>query len=305
MSRALLLFCAQLRGIVVAGGGDGSSPTALRAFINRNDVDFGLASQLAPTQEWSLVDDATASLEYATRYAKFQSVSSVTLHFPSNGGAPSTRIHFIGLRGEARGARGTFSLPHKLQFTHTAAACAGQQRIAGRTAQRGVRVTTAAARPSSAGHARAVAHATMTSGRSCDIKQLLRTARIASGNRWRLRCLSNALLLYSASDALDGQDEQYVNRSTASCNPEERFNLRAHARARDNDETLRAHAHAPLGATHPEDTSLRDERYCWRKRHGAGRRCELHERLHATSRRHVARQQRDAVGKACMAWQVG
>jgi hypothetical protein len=29
-------------------------------------------------------------------------VSSLTLFFPSNGGAPCTRIHFVGLRGEVR-----------------------------------------------------------------------------------------------------------------------------------------------------------------------------------------------------------
>jgi hypothetical protein len=75
----------------------------MRAFINRDDVDFSLAAELTPVQEWSLVEDATASVEYATRFSKFQSVSSLTLHFPSNGGAACTRIFFIGLRGEARG----------------------------------------------------------------------------------------------------------------------------------------------------------------------------------------------------------
>ena len=97
-----LVAVEQLRGIVVAGGGDGTSPTAMRAFINRDDIDFGMAADLSPVQEWSLVDDATASLEYATKLAKFQAVSSLTLYFLSNGGAPCTRIHFIGLRGEVR-----------------------------------------------------------------------------------------------------------------------------------------------------------------------------------------------------------
>jgi hypothetical protein len=87
---------------VVAGGGDGTSPTAMRAFINRDDIDFAMAADLAPAQEWSLVEDATASLEYATKLSKFQAVSSLTLFFPSNGGAPCTRIHFVGLRGEVR-----------------------------------------------------------------------------------------------------------------------------------------------------------------------------------------------------------
>ena len=74
----------------------------MRAFINRDDIDFDLAGELSPAQEWSLVDDATASLEYTTKLSKFQAVSSLTLYFPSNGGAPCTRIHFVGLRGEVR-----------------------------------------------------------------------------------------------------------------------------------------------------------------------------------------------------------
>jgi len=71
----------------------------MRAFINRDDIDFGLATELTPAQEWSLTE-ASASIEYGTRLNKFQSVSSLTLYFPSNGGAPCTRLHFVGLRGE-------------------------------------------------------------------------------------------------------------------------------------------------------------------------------------------------------------
>ena len=85
---------------MVAGGGDGTSPTLMRAYINRDDIDFGMAAELAPVQEFTLVEDSTASLEYGTRITKFQSVSSLTLYF--NGGEPCTRIHFVGLRGEVR-----------------------------------------------------------------------------------------------------------------------------------------------------------------------------------------------------------
>ena len=77
----------------------------MRAFINRDDVDFALAEQLAPVQEWSLVPDVSASVEYTTRLTKFQSVSSLTFHFTGNGGASATRIYFIGLRGEVRPVR--------------------------------------------------------------------------------------------------------------------------------------------------------------------------------------------------------
>lgn len=35
------------------------------------------------------------------RYSKFQSVASITLHFPENFGGETTQIHYIGLKGEA------------------------------------------------------------------------------------------------------------------------------------------------------------------------------------------------------------
>lgn len=35
------------------------------------------------------------------RYSKFQSVGNITLHFPDNFGADTTKIHYIGLKGEA------------------------------------------------------------------------------------------------------------------------------------------------------------------------------------------------------------
>jgi len=89
----------RLTGIVVAGGADGTSPSRLRVFINRDDLDFGAAAELPPVQEWQLAEDRTASLEYTTRAVKFVAVGSLWLHFPTNGGADTTRLHFVGLRG--------------------------------------------------------------------------------------------------------------------------------------------------------------------------------------------------------------
>ena len=38
---------------------------------------------------------------YTLRYSKFQSVASITLHFPENFGGDATQIHYIGFKGEA------------------------------------------------------------------------------------------------------------------------------------------------------------------------------------------------------------
>lgn len=82
-------------------------------WTNRNDIDFASASDMSPLQEWSLADAAGTLLEYPTRYTKFQGVSSITFHFPSNfRRSDQLTLHFIGLRGEAtknrREAIGTF-----------------------------------------------------------------------------------------------------------------------------------------------------------------------------------------------------
>ncbi|GJP33523.1 hypothetical protein CLOM_g9596 [Closterium sp. NIES-68] len=91
----------KIKSIAIIGGADGSSPSKMRAFINREDVDFSVVNDLTPVQEWNLAENLRGELEYTTKYSKFQGVSSLTLHFPSNFGGDFSRIYFIGLKGEA------------------------------------------------------------------------------------------------------------------------------------------------------------------------------------------------------------
>ncbi|XP_020528852.1 PITH domain-containing protein 1 isoform X3 [Amborella trichopoda] len=70
-------------------------------FINRDNIDFSDAQDMTPLQEWELAENLQGMLEYQTRYSRFQSVGSLTLHFPDNFGGDSTQIYYIGLRGEA------------------------------------------------------------------------------------------------------------------------------------------------------------------------------------------------------------
>lgn len=37
-------------------------------FLNRDDVDFSVAADLTPVQEWALSSDLSSSLEYPTKY---------------------------------------------------------------------------------------------------------------------------------------------------------------------------------------------------------------------------------------------
>eukprot|EP01112_Ceratiomyxa_fruticulosa_P021402 TRINITY_DN750_c0_g1_i1.p1 TRINITY_DN750_c0_g1~~TRINITY_DN750_c0_g1_i1.p1 ORF type:complete len:206 (+),score=43.57 TRINITY_DN750_c0_g1_i1:172-789(+) len=90
----------KLRSIIVIGGEDGTSPSKLRIFTNREDIDFSNASDIAPIQEFDLHEDPTGQVEYTPRVAKFTNISSLTFHIPTNFGADFTKIYYIGLKGE-------------------------------------------------------------------------------------------------------------------------------------------------------------------------------------------------------------
>lgn len=56
--------------------------------------------QLKADQEFELHRNPNGELEYSTKVVQFSSVHHLSLHFPSNFGADSTRIYYIGLKGE-------------------------------------------------------------------------------------------------------------------------------------------------------------------------------------------------------------
>jgi hypothetical protein len=93
-----------------AGGGSGArndntAPATLRAFVNRDDLDFAAVRDLPPTQEWDLQPDGNARglIEYPTRAALFSGVHSLDLHIPRSFAGEedcATVVQFIGLKGE-------------------------------------------------------------------------------------------------------------------------------------------------------------------------------------------------------------
>jgi hypothetical protein len=89
-----------LKGICIIGGAEGQSPSSLKAWINREDIDFSTVDDIEPVQEWKLNENFDGSLEYATKISKFQNVTSLTLFFPENFGAEHTLISYIGLKGD-------------------------------------------------------------------------------------------------------------------------------------------------------------------------------------------------------------
>lgn len=91
----------KIKSISIVGGPDGTSPSKLRVFINREGIDFSDAEGMQAVQEWELAENLQGELEYQTRYSKFQSVGNITLHFPESFGGDTTQIRYIGFKGEA------------------------------------------------------------------------------------------------------------------------------------------------------------------------------------------------------------
>ena len=92
----------KLKSITIVGSTEtDSNPSDLKAFINRDDVDFDNADDLDPVQEWTLPERNDAQLEFPTNFAKFQNVQSLVLYFTANHGAEQTKLLFLGFRGTA------------------------------------------------------------------------------------------------------------------------------------------------------------------------------------------------------------
>lgn len=93
----------KLKALTVIGlGEDGSAPSLLRMFINRNDLDFTCVESMEPVQEWELLENHQGLIEYPVKTAKCNGVHSIDLHFPRTFGGDDCpmSISFIGFKGE-------------------------------------------------------------------------------------------------------------------------------------------------------------------------------------------------------------
>lgn len=79
-----------------------SAPMTLKLFVNRDDLDFGTASTLTPTQTLSLSQSSDIQ-DVPVKRALFNTVRSLDLFFEDNwgqGDEDETRISFLGFKGE-------------------------------------------------------------------------------------------------------------------------------------------------------------------------------------------------------------
>lgn len=89
----------KLKGVIVIGGEDKTHPSKMRLYKNRPYMTFDDTS-LPADQEFDLHPDSSGTLEYSTMVVKFSTVHHLTIHFPSNFGSDTTKLFYIGLRGE-------------------------------------------------------------------------------------------------------------------------------------------------------------------------------------------------------------
>ncbi|GFR49844.1 hypothetical protein Agub_g11741 [Astrephomene gubernaculifera] len=91
---------------LISAGPPGTAPARMRAFVNRDDLDFAGAASLPPVQEWELAPDGDVRgvIEYPTQVARFTGVHCLDLLISGAGaGAGSeavVEVHFLGLKGE-------------------------------------------------------------------------------------------------------------------------------------------------------------------------------------------------------------
>mmetsp|Transcript_17931 Transcript_17931/g.37841 ORF Transcript_17931/g.37841 Transcript_17931/m.37841 type:complete len:109 (-) Transcript_17931:32-358(-) len=71
----------------------------MKAFINRDDVDFTNVSDMTPTQAWEIAENNPWNAEHLFRAAKFSNVRSLTLFIDSNHGGATTRVNYLALKG--------------------------------------------------------------------------------------------------------------------------------------------------------------------------------------------------------------
>merc|ERR1712168_263136 len=89
----------KLKGVSVIGGEDGFHPSKMKLYKNRENMTFDDVS-VEVDQEFDMNIDLTGDVMYNTKAAKFSSIHCLSIYFPSNFGEDTTKIYYIGLKGD-------------------------------------------------------------------------------------------------------------------------------------------------------------------------------------------------------------
>ncbi|KAI0288384.1 galactose-binding domain-like protein [Russula brevipes] len=99
----------RIKSVLLKLGRGEVSPRRLRVYTNRaNIIDFSEADDVQPSLNISLLEGETGVTEYPLRMAAFSSINSLSLFFVRKSdsvGEESSRIYYIGFKGETRAVR--------------------------------------------------------------------------------------------------------------------------------------------------------------------------------------------------------
>jgi hypothetical protein len=89
----------KLHSILIRTSNSSSAPQTLKVFTNRDDLDFSTASDLSPTQEFSL-SQTSGIQDIPVKRALFGKVQSLTLFVEDNHGDDFSRMAYLGFKGD-------------------------------------------------------------------------------------------------------------------------------------------------------------------------------------------------------------
>ncbi|KAK6474350.1 PITH domain-containing protein 1-like [Huso huso] len=96
---ALFTGSVKLKGVILIGDDDDSHPAEMRLYKNCTHMSFDDTAR-EPDQVFRLNRDPSGELEYPTKIARFSGVTHLSIHISKNFGSETTRVYYIGLRGE-------------------------------------------------------------------------------------------------------------------------------------------------------------------------------------------------------------
>ncbi|GMS91536.1 hypothetical protein PENTCL1PPCAC_13711, partial [Pristionchus entomophagus] len=90
----------RILGLCLIGEDGEQCPARIRLFKDREGMSFDDVAGLQPEQEIDLKADPTGSVDYPLKASKFNSLSHLSIHIDRNFGGETTKMYFLGLRGE-------------------------------------------------------------------------------------------------------------------------------------------------------------------------------------------------------------
>ncbi|CAK8685063.1 unnamed protein product [Clavelina lepadiformis] len=102
--RAIFTGSVKLKSVALLGGENDSHPKSMKLFKNIPNMDLDQTCK-QPDQVFELPQTYTDVLQIPTKTARFSSVHHLSIFFPDNYGAETTKVYYIGLKGDYKQAQ--------------------------------------------------------------------------------------------------------------------------------------------------------------------------------------------------------